>query len=225
MGEWEQAHAAIAPILASGRQGAATRQARYLDACIRAWQSDTAALISLANNPEYAAMRPAMYYVLWKTVAAAEGPAVAEGWKTRLFAEFPRSPESRIAASEIAAPGAPPPLISVRPSPLWLLLPGRDGFTLDTSAAGVQAAARAIAPPAPRSPAPETKTLQTGLFSGEANARAQMRRLTDAGFSPALGRRAVNGAEYWAVTVPAGGDVNRTIMELKNAGFESFPWE
>jgi hypothetical protein len=50
-----------------------------------------------------------------------------------------------------------------------------------------------------------------------------MERLKSAGFTPALVRRPGESAEYWVVTVPAGQDINRTIAELKNAGFESFP--
>jgi hypothetical protein len=48
-------------------------------------------------------------------------------------------------------------------------------------------------------------------------------RLEKAGFQTRLARRTVNGSEYWAVLVPAGGDAGKTLMELKNAGFESFP--
>jgi cell division septation protein DedD len=65
--------------------------------------------------------------------------------------------------------------------------------------------------------------LQTGLFSREENAQALVRRLNGAGFSAALGRRQVNGVEYWVVTVPAGTDTQQTIMRLKDAGFEAFP--
>jgi hypothetical protein len=216
MGEWEASAAALGPLLASGRQGPATWQARYLDACLGAWNSgDSSALISLANNPEYAGLRPVIYYTLWKTAAGNSGPIEAETWKTRLLVEFPHSPESRIAVSEN---GGTPATISARPSPLWLLLPGRGSFALEALPAAPSGVA---APQSP--PAPDAKGLQTGLFSSEANARVHMQRLTSAGFSPSLGHRMVNGVEYWTVTVPAGQNSNRTIMELKNAGFESFP--
>jgi hypothetical protein len=214
MGEWERAAAALVPPLASGRQGPVIRQARYLDACLKAWASgDLSPLGKLAGNPEYAELRPAIYYTLWKTAdgnpGLAGGPAGdGETWKTRLLLEFPQSPEGRIAASENGGG-----LISAKPSPLWLLLPG--GLGTETT----------FSPARPRN-AEDTsavKLLQTGLFSGEANARAQAERLTSAGFSPSLIQRNVNGAVYWAVTVPAGEDTSRTIRELKNAGFESFP--
>jgi hypothetical protein len=48
-------------------------------------------------------------------------------------------------------------------------------------------------------------------------------RLSAAGFSPAIVPRKVNDADYWAVTVPPEADSNRTILRLKEAGFESFP--
>jgi hypothetical protein len=65
--------------------------------------------------------------------------------------------------------------------------------------------------------------LQTGLFSQEANARALSDRLKKAGFDYEIIRRQVNNADYWAVTVPAGSDMNATIKKLKDSGFESFP--
>jgi hypothetical protein len=65
--------------------------------------------------------------------------------------------------------------------------------------------------------------LQTGLFSREENAHAAVARLAAKGFAAEAGRKTVNGVEYWAVSVAPGEDPNRTIMRLKDAGFESFP--
>jgi hypothetical protein len=48
-------------------------------------------------------------------------------------------------------------------------------------------------------------------------------RLISRGFTAELSQKLVNGATYWTVTVPPGKDSNRTIMGLKDAGFESFP--
>jgi hypothetical protein len=73
------------------------------------------------------------------------------------------------------------------------------------------------------SPAVSVVVLQTGLFSKEANARAQIETLRKAGFSASASRKLVNGTEYWAVTVPAGQDSKKTIADLKKAGFDSFP--
>jgi tetratricopeptide (TPR) repeat protein len=220
MGEWERAAAALAPLLADG-QGRPLLHARYLEACIAAWKTgDSSVLGGLAVNPDFAELRPSIYYTLWKTLAA-------EPWKTRLLAEYPNSPEGRIAASE-GSGGA----INAAPSPMWLLLPGRGGFTLNAPAAPpapvqepppAKAAVSPPAPPAASGGAAAGKTLQTGLFKSEANARAQAEQLKKAGFSPAVTSRTVNGVEHWTVTVPAGTDSSRTMRELKTAGFDSFP--
>ena len=228
MGEWEQASAAIGPLLASARQGPAARQARYLDACVKAWNSgDDSALRALADNPEYAELRSAIYYTLWKTA----GTGTAEIWKSRLLAEFPKSPEGRIAADGTGD------TVGARPSPLWLLFPGRGSFSLSAAPAGTapspakDAGANPLpSPAAPAAALPQSadddtpiKLLQTGLFGAEINARLQAGQLKNAGFSASVIRRMINGVEYWAVTVPSGEHTNRTILELKNAGFESFP--
>jgi hypothetical protein len=146
MGEWEQAGVALEPVLAKS-EGPVPLQARYLDACLKAWTSgNLSSLIILAERAEYAALRPSIYYTLWKTLSAGSGVSAAvsaENWKTRLLAEFPRSPEGRIAASAVGAAngeaGGASGLISARPSPLWLLLPGRNGFTFSLSTGPVSA--------------------------------------------------------------------------------------
>jgi hypothetical protein len=227
MGEWTEAAAALKPLLkgadsdAPGGKGPVPLWAQYLDACFRAWTSgDVSALGALVERAEYAEMKSVIYYTLWKTLA---GTASAESWKTRLLAEFPHSPESRIAAAESGgAAQTSTANVSGRPRALWLLLPGRNGFSFTQSPSGSAALVPADGISPGGTPVP-AKTLQTGLYSSEANARIQADRLIKAGFSPSLVRRPANNAEYWAVTVPAGQDVNRTIAELKNAGFESFP--
>jgi cell division protein FtsN len=65
--------------------------------------------------------------------------------------------------------------------------------------------------------------LQTGLFSREENAQAAVSRLAAKGFAATISQKPVNGVVYWAVSVAPGEDSNRTIMRLKDAGFESFP--
>jgi cell division septation protein DedD len=66
--------------------------------------------------------------------------------------------------------------------------------------------------------------LQIGLFGREENARALATRLKNAGFTPSVSPRAINGAAYFAVTVNApSGDVNAMILRLKDRGFEAFP--
>jgi cell division septation protein DedD len=250
IGEWEKAASAIRPLLASGWTGPAMLQAWFLDACLRAWSAgDASALASLAAHPDFAPMRPLIYYTLWQTLArnsGAAGVGNAESWKSRLLAEFPQSPESRAAGSGNAKDS---PVVSAVQSPLWQLLPGKAAAATAASSpvAAVKPAAPAPVSPAPAvsaasaSPAPVAPTvsapppspapseaasavvLQTGLFSKEANARAQSEALRKAGFTALISRKLVNGAEHWVVTVPAGLDQRKTAADLKKAGFDSFP--
>ncbi|MDR1419512.1 MAG: hypothetical protein LBI86_03985 [Treponema sp.] len=204
MGEWEKAEAAIAPVLLSSRNGGASLEARYLGARISAFRSgDTSVLCSLLEDPGFSGMKPAIYYTLWRLTGS-------ETWKTPLLSEYARSPEGRIAlAAALDGENA----VDAKPSALWLL-PAAPLFP-----AGEKTAVSAVQAAAP----PAGKALQTGLFGKEANAAAMTGRLEDAGFSPVLVRRTVNGNEYWAVHVPAGNDVNGTIRRLRDAGFDAFP--
>jgi len=212
IGEWERALQAISPLIASGRRGQPFLQASYLDACLRARISGNAsALVELAQSPEFAGLHPLIYYTLWRITAETD----AASWRTRLLAEFPNSPEARAANPEGATP------VSVAQSPLWLLFPGAGSASPVVPAAP---AAPAPSVPAATSATPASATvLQTGLFSREANARGQADALQRAGFSATVSRKTVNSAEHWAVTVPAGQNVNRTREALQRAGFDSFP--
>jgi len=227
IGEWEKAALALRPLLASGGTGPVMLQAWFLDACLRAWSSaDVSALNALAGHPDFAAMRPLIYYTLWQT----KGTDNAEMWKARLLAEFPQSPEAR-AANPVNDKDAP--VVSVVQSPLWQLLPGKAVAAAPATpapaksapvAAPTPAASSAPAKPAASSaPAASGVILQTGLFSREANARAQSEALRKAGFTALITRKLVNGTEYWVVTVPAGSDQRKAIADLKKAGFDSFP--
>jgi cell division septation protein DedD len=240
-GEWEKAAAILRPLLASDKQGPSMLQARYLDACLKAWTTqDASTLAVLAGDFEFAALRPMIYYTLWQTIIrspAVRGAANAELWKSRLLAEFPQSPEARAVDSE---KNKDSPVISAVQSPLWLLFPGASDFTPvelpKPAAAPAEPPKSAVSaeqpkPAAPVKPAAPAVTgnassgvvLQTGLFGKEANARAQSDALRKAGFTATVSRKLVNGTEYWAVTVPAGQNTNKTIQELKKAGFDSFP--
>jgi hypothetical protein len=125
MGEWEKAQAAINGLLFESKPGETLKQAQYLEACAKAWlSSDVSGLVSIANNPVCGQIRSAAYYTLWKLAEGrpeTSGIGAAAEWKSRLLAEFPQSPEGRIAASEGSSPNAA--MVSVKPSPLWLLLP------------------------------------------------------------------------------------------------------
>ena len=122
-----------------------------------------------------------------------------------------------------ATPAPAAPTVSV---------PAASAPTISAPVTSAPAPAAVIsAPPAAASATPSQAVsqavsavvLQTGLFSKEANARAQSESLRKAGFTASIFRKLVNGAEYWAVTVPAGQDQRKTTADLKKAGFDSFP--
>ncbi|GHV04769.1 hypothetical protein FACS189485_10760 [Spirochaetia bacterium] len=243
MGEWEKAEEAVKTVLLTGWDKQSLLRARLLAAQIGAFRfagqvmgradgvNGIAALSALLEEGDYGEFKASIYYTLWKTSGA-------DTWKDRLIAEFPRSPEGRIAAA--ADSGA----VSAAPTAMWLLLPGREGIA--TAPAAVPSAPIVspvtvpAAPPVPSVPAPAATSvapaasgagineangtiLQTGLFGREANAQAMADRLRASGFTPIISPRSVNGADYWAVSVPAGPDMGATILQLKNAGVESFP--
>jgi cell division septation protein DedD len=234
IGEWERAALVLRPLLASGKRNPSVLQARYLEACLRAWSSsgnggtigasDASALAALAGNPEFISLRPLIYYTLWRTVSGnsdIRGAGNAEQWKSRLLAEFPKSPEARVVNTESTQASFS---ISAVQSPLWLFLPGTTGSALTESMIPVEPV-RPVAPPVvqPVTPTAATIVLQTGLFSREANANAHSEALRKAGFTATISRKQVNGIDHWAVTVPAGQDSKKTTQDLKNAGFDSFP--
>jgi len=205
MGEWDRASTALEPLLPK------LQRARFLDTGIKAIRSgDLSALAALADNPDYSQLKSETYFLLWKMSKGQE----AENWRKKLLAQFPQSPEGRLASGETAA--------SIKTSTFWLLIGESDSVT----AASVSAA-QGNAPPPPAVQTGVTQTggvkLQTGVFNLQANAQAQAASLRQAGFSPSIEERIVNSNEMWAVIVIAGSDTNRSIAELRTAGFESFP--
>jgi tetratricopeptide (TPR) repeat protein len=223
MGEWDRASAALEPLVSK------LQRARFLDTGIRAIQSgDVSALVALADNPQFSQMKSEIYFMLWKITKG----QTAEGWREKLLTEYPQSTEGRLAAESSST-------FIVRPSPFWFFAGGLDSlpltaetFTAAKSSVPVtpqNPASQTIAPqpvaqskvtvPVQPVPAAGTVRLQTGLYSQQANADKQMENLKKAGFSPSLEIR----NEKWAVMVLAGADTNRTITELRAAGFESFP--
>jgi cell division septation protein DedD len=93
--------------------------------------------------------------------------------------------------------------------------------------------AQPVSPPPQPAPPPPTVlppvnapstggVLQTGSFSREANAHTQAEALRRAGFTATVSSKIVNGAVWWAVRVPAGPNVNKTMQDLKKAGFDSY---
>jgi len=210
-GEYEKAGEVIKVFLRSGLDNELVLQGRYLDAQIIAFRSgDTQALALLADDPDFAEYHSGICYTLWKLTGLSS-------WKTRLTAEFPRSPEAKIAASAAGVDSAP--------TPLWLLFPGRESITLAPAASSPETQVPPAVPAAqPASgQSQDSVLLQCGLFGREDNAKAMSESLKKAGFQPQVSMRNVNGNDRWAVTVPGGKDMNATIKLLKDAGFESFP--
>jgi hypothetical protein len=235
LGEFDAASDALRGVIAGGEGGAAFRDARYIGAQIELFRSgNTAALYALLSQPEYGGYRPAIYYTFWRLFGD-------EAYKTQVLTEFPESPEARILQSESSPSlaSASPGLgrVSAQPRPLWFLYPGRGNVVIG-SPVPVQppevprqyelsspppAAAGTAVPAATPDTRAGPRALQTGLFSREENAQAAAARLSAKGFAAELGRKTVNGVMYWVVSVAPGEDPNRTIMRLKDAGFESFP--
>jgi len=254
MGEWDRARTALEPLISK------LQRARFLDTAIKAIQSgDVSALAALAENPQYSPMRNEIYFMLWKILSG----QAAENWRWKLIAEFPQSPEGRLASQgrpalqgNIAQEEASAAII-VRPSPFWFFAGGLDSLPLTS---GTYTAVKPFSVTAPQTPAPAVQTdapvqkitpavsasasapsqniapqasapaqtivpaagtvrLQTGLYNQQVNADNQMEKLRKAGFSPLLEKR----NDKWAVVVPAGPDQGRTINELREAGFDSFP--
>jgi cell division septation protein DedD len=247
LGEFDAASDALRGVTAGGTDSAAYPDAQYLAAQIELFRSGSAAaLYALLTQPEYGAYRPAIYYTFWRLFGD-------EAYRTQVLTEFPDSPEARILQSEASPPLASETAVNnlaagivfAQPRPLWFLYPGRGNvvigrpipvqppevprqYELSPSVAPAPAPASAAAvatAPAPAATGPRAgpQALQTGLFSREENAHAAVARLAAKGFAAEVGRKTVNGVAYWAVSVAPGEDPNRTIMRLKDAGFESFP--
>jgi tetratricopeptide (TPR) repeat protein len=199
MGNWEEARSIVKLLLLTVRDDTEVlKKAVYLNAQIESFDSGGFdALYAIAGIPEYAEFRPAIYYTLWRVGGKNE-------YKAKLLDEFPDSPEACMSGFS--------QFVSVTPSAYWLLFPGREAAPVPI-ALSVQAAAK------------PSRSLQAGLYREQGNAVLQSTRLKDAGYSAAVTRRSVNGADYWAVsvTIPDGGNVKTAISALKNLGFETFP--
>jgi tetratricopeptide (TPR) repeat protein len=224
LGEYERAEEGIRAALTGGRE---KPRAEYLAALAGAFRSgDDSALVRMAGEADFAPCRSEIYYTLWKISGGAQ-------WKTRLLEEFPQSPEGMIAREA----GGVSPAATAH----WILFPGRESVSVLPAAPAPQEAAAsrpaasspaspaATPVPAPAAQAPAVSAgasgafLQAGLYGKEENALSMVEGLKKAGFDASLRRRTVNGTGYWAVSVPPGPDMNRTIRRLKEASFDSFP--
>jgi len=204
LGEYEKAVSPVNALLRKDGEQEFLNQGRYLGAILGAFRTgETPALAALADDPAFIEYRSGIYYTLWRLTGL-------DSWKTRLSLEFPQSPETKIAG------GAAEPA----QTPLWLLFPGRDSIVISAPESRVTQSPSAGQQ---SEPAGQDTILQTGLFGREENARAMSEQLKKAGFEPRVTKRSLNGADYWAVSVLGGKDMNAAITRLKDAGFEAFP--
>ena len=208
MGEWDRASAALEPLLLR------YKRARFLYVSINAIKTgDLTELGFIADNPEYTELKPEIIFILWKISPASS----SERWRRRLINEFPLTPEGLLAAGRSSS-------ITVRPSPFWLFAGAL--IPLEVSQSGAQSISAASSSQNASSQtavsAQTASRLQTGVFSRYINAQTQITNLIKAGFSASIERRVSGGNEMWAVTVPAGFDANRTMAELRAAGFDAF---
>ena len=196
VGEFEKADAAVSALLGGDRGRELLIQGRFLGAQLQAFRfGNTRHLTALAEDADFAEFRSGIYYTLWRLTSA-------ETYRTRLAAEFPRSPEAGIAAGDVYFAA----------TPLWILFPGRDSIEL---------AAPVIAAPPPVQDA--GRFLQAGLFGREANAAGFAEQIRSAGFQPQIIVRQIQGRDHWAVGVNSGADVNSMLRRLQDAGFQAFP--
>ncbi|MHB9292958.1 hypothetical protein Holit_02075 [Hollandina sp. SP2] len=206
LGEIDQAEAQVKPLLQSPHPGTRLK-ARYLHAQIQAFRSgELAPLRALLDDPDYERYIPGIYYTLWKLSAI-------ELYKTRLLSLYPQSPEARIVTPGASNSGP----VSLWPLALWLLFPGREQVTLTAPVQDAEGNSL------PTTTDKEAKVLQVGLFSKEANAQAMVAQLKAAGFDALVAPRTVRGTSYWIVTVLPGPDIQKTMVQLQEKGFESFP--
>jgi hypothetical protein len=115
VGDWEEASAAVRLVLFTSRNAPGIiLRAKYLGAQIEAFENgDTVALEFYLDDPDYASLKPAIYYTLYIITKK-------ETYKNRLLAEYPASPETRLLTDDtIPFPGA-----------MWLLYPGRESVTI-----------------------------------------------------------------------------------------------
>ncbi|MDR2792713.1 MAG: SPOR domain-containing protein [Treponema sp.] len=188
IGEFDKANANTRMVLISEKASAFAPKARYLAAVAEAFRRfDIAPLIALLPDSAYGQYKPSIYYIAWKI-------SNANDYKTKLFSEYPNSPET-LAIKDGKA-------VSAFPSIFWQFLPSGTGDA---------------------SRPPQTNTLQVGVFSKEENARTLVKKLLAAGFDSESGKKTINDQTYWIVLAAGGENINMTLNRLKAAGFDAFP--
>lgn len=204
MGEWEKADANIKLVLLTGRDDRKSYiKAKFLGAQIEAFRSGNPIILDgYLNDDDFAQERAVIYYTLWKITGADE-------YKNRLVIEYPESPETKALLVDAGLNTG----VSVFPGAMWLLPSQARPLTVSKMMQSPQFTLETATPPA----------VQTGLFATRDSALAQQSDLNGKGFSAAVSVRQANGYDYWAVTVPAGSDLNQTVLKLKTAGYETLP--
>ena len=201
MGEWERAAIALEPLVSKNIR------AFFLDTGIKAIQSaDTSLLAGIADNPAFSEIKHEILFLLWKISRNAS----AEMWRQRLVSEFPHTPEGRLAMNNGQ--------LAMAPSPFWFFVSSLDSIPLLAENPNLRFDEQRTESREQSVVTQNSAKVQIGVFSQESNAQAQAASLRRAGFSPSIEQR----GDRWAVTVPAGQDPNRTVGELKAAGFDSF---
>jgi hypothetical protein len=214
MGEWDKAAACLRGVGDTQFAG----EASFLRALAEAWQNqDPAVLNALVDKKGMEAWQPAILFSLYSLSGNAS-------YAKKLSIDYPTSPEGLIILSEKSPAGSP---LSLSPAAFWLLpataVPGSGQSAGEPSPAS-PATLAAGTPKTITAPASSIVLLQTGLFSKEANARAQRGDLERAGFTVQIQQKQVSGKNYWAVMVESSEDkVNQSILALKDAGYESYP--
>ncbi|MDR0375879.1 MAG: SPOR domain-containing protein [Treponema sp.] len=188
MGAFDAASANVRMALVSGKSPAVIPRARYLAATIEAFRRfDIAPLVALLSDSAYEQYKPSIYYIAWRISGTNE-------YKTKLFSEYPNSPET-LAIKDGKT-------VSTFPSVFWQFLPSGAKETPLSSQTGM---------------------LQTGIFSVEKNAMELVKNLKIAGFESEIGKKTVNGRTYWVVLTHGGENSAMTLARLKAAGFNAFP--
>jgi hypothetical protein len=215
IGEAAPAERLVQSLLLSGGDAAVVRELRLLGAQIAAFRHGSLeALEEILQDlsPEMRSFHPAALFTLHRVSGA-------EIYRERLLRDHASSPEAQILRERV----------SLYPAAHWFLYPGMEDTLLSPQGPEAGASAAALPEASALSGAdalaeeslPEAIALQVGLYHEEANAQAMVERLAAAGLKGEVVRRPVNG--YWAVLVPPGSDLGRTIIQLKDQGIEAFP--
>ncbi len=176
-------------------------------------QAAAAAVAETATTPP-AARREARF-ILWLSASADKKPEVAAA----IAADFPGSPEALIASGAVSPPPLPHWYLGGLTAALKAAVP-----TVAVPQAKVETSATATASASPT----RAKRLQVGYFTVEENARVLKEELTSKRFDASIevrSRAPGSGKaeeKRWIVVVEGGKDIAKSMLALKDAGYESY---